>query len=65
MRQGVPLIYHGVLHNKDNNTFGIPDIIIRSDYINEIVECEEQDNSLRPASFFNKLSNKSELEIQF
>jgi len=34
MKKGTPLIYQGVLHNADNNTYGSPDIIIRSDWLN-------------------------------
>jgi len=46
MKQGIPIIYQGVLHNKINNTFGLPDLLVRSDYINilmnnEIISKEE------------------------
>ena len=37
MNHGVPIIFHGVIFDLDNNLFGIPDIIIRSDYINKIL----------------------------
>jgi len=38
MKQGIPIIYQGVLHDHSRKTFGIPDIIIRSDWINKLVK---------------------------
>ena len=40
MRKGTPIIVSGILHNYKNNTYGIPDLIIRSDFINKIFEQE-------------------------
>jgi len=37
MKKGMPLIYQGVVRNNKDKTFGSPDIIIRSDYVNKIV----------------------------
>lgn len=37
MKQGIPIIYQGVLHDYENKTFGIPDLIVRSDYINKLM----------------------------
>lgn len=36
MKEGKPIIYQPVLHNYDNQTYGCPDLIIRSDHINDI-----------------------------
>lgn len=37
MKKGIPIIYQGVLHNAKNKTYGCPDFIVRSDYLNELV----------------------------
>lgn len=37
MKEGAPIIYQGVLHDYENKTFGIPDLIVRSDYINKLM----------------------------
>lgn len=36
MQKGTPLIYQGVLHSESSNSYGSPDIIIRSDYVNKL-----------------------------
>lgn len=40
MREGIPIIYSGVLHNPENQTYGVPDLIVRSDWLNRLVEKE-------------------------
>ena len=38
MQQGVPIIYQGVLHGHMSKTYGIPDLIVRSDIVNSLVK---------------------------
>lgn len=38
MKSGIEIIYQGVLHDYENNIYGCPDIMIRSDRINDIFE---------------------------
>lgn len=36
MKKGTPIIYQAVLHNSENKTYGCPDFLIRSDWINKL-----------------------------
>lgn len=37
MMKGVPIIHSGLLHNPKNCTFGIPDLMVRSDWLHKLV----------------------------
>lgn len=37
MKEGVPIIYSGVLHNSKLQSHGVPDLLVRSDYLNQLV----------------------------
>lgn len=36
IKKCIPIIFNGILHDYDCRTFGIPDLIVRCDYINKI-----------------------------
>jgi putative phage-type endonuclease len=36
MNKGIPIIYHGILHDHSKKIYGSPDIIIRSDWLNKL-----------------------------
>ena len=38
MKSGIPIIHSGVLHNPTNKTFGIPDLLVRSDWMKFLVK---------------------------
>jgi len=40
MNLGIPIIHSGLLHNPENCTYGIPDLMVRSDWINNIFKIE-------------------------
>ena len=37
MKEGCPIIYQGILHNYNNQTYGAPDLMIRNDYLNKFI----------------------------
>ncbi len=37
MKKGFPIIYQGVLRNYTNKTYGIPDLLVRSDWLSKII----------------------------
>ena len=36
MKDGIPILYQAVLHDEKHKTYGLPDLLIRSDYINKL-----------------------------
>ena len=38
MKEGVPIIEQAMLYNYDNKTFGVADILVRSDWVNKIID---------------------------
>jgi hypothetical protein len=38
MREGVPIIYQGVVHNYTDGTYGIPDLLVRNDWLNKLIK---------------------------
>lgn len=38
MNRGIPIIYSGVLHNHKTKTYGIPDLMVRSDWVKHLVD---------------------------
>ena len=38
INKGIPIIYQGVLHNHANKSYGLPDLIVRADFINIIFD---------------------------
>ena len=38
MKEGVPIIHSAPVYNRKNNTYGIIDLLVRSDYINKLFQ---------------------------
>tara|TARA_Y200000002_G_C22659241_1_gene654941 strand:+ start:138 stop:1901 length:1764 start_codon:yes stop_codon:yes gene_type:complete len=67
MNNGVPIIFHGVVFNLAENLFGIPDIIIRSDYINKILNyaCIENINEMNIGCKFSNRWHYLVVDIKY
>ena len=63
LKSGVPVIYQGVLRNYKNNTYGIPDLLIRSDWLSKIftkIPISKSDSKIKaPLLFSSKARKKS------
>ena len=51
MKEGIPIIHSAPIYNRKNNTYGIIDLLVRSDYINKLFQedildsCEETNSA--------------------
>mgnify|MGYP001208213372 CR=1 FL=1 len=54
LKEGVPIIYQGVVFDFDEKLYGIPDLIVRSDYLNKITNFKNvlPDNSLENGWYY-------------
>ena len=56
IKKKVPIIYQGVLHNTVDKTFGVPDLIVRGDYVHKIVNVKP-DNINNQAYYIIDIKN--------
>ncbi len=55
MKQGIEIIYQGILHDYNNNIFGTPDLLVRSDIMNKLFNINienECNNNLLGTKFY-------------
>ncbi len=55
MKQGVEIIYQGILHDYSNNIYGTPDLLVRSDIMNKLFNIninDKCDNNLLGTTFY-------------
>jgi len=58
IKSGVPVIYQGILRNYENRTYGIPDLLIRQDYLDKIITSPPKNNKSVKSSKTTKNDNK-------
>ena len=64
--KGQPIIYNGVVHNGLTKTFGAPDLLVRSDWLNRISpDTIPEDQILRKASKLGKNYHYRVIDIKF
>lgn len=64
MKQGIPIIYHGVLHDYDNKLYGISDLLVRSDYLNQLTDMKYIEDE-KVGSIFSKNFHYVLVDIKF
>lgn len=68
MNAGIPIIHGGVLHNHENKTFGIPDILIRSDWMKFLVKehtLSADDEKIRAPNLISSEWHYRVIDIKF
>ena len=66
MKRGVPIIHGGVLHNASNKTFGIPDLLVRSDWLNILITKRViTDKDKKRGCVFNKRWHYRVVDIKY
>ena len=67
MKEGVPIIYQGVLHDNERKTYGIPDLMVRSDYINNLFETPvlSEENEIKSSPFISDYYHYIIIDIKF
>ena len=67
IKKGVPLIFQGILRNYENKTYGVADIIIRSDWINKFLDVNalSRDELSIPSPSLNKNYHYVIIDIKY
>lgn len=66
MKKGAKIIYQGLLYNPVNKTWGYPDLIVRSDYLNEICDTRViSDEKSKKGCRFSKEWHYRIIDIKF
>lgn len=66
IKKGTPIIYHGILHDYERGIYGIPDLIVRKDYINLLLSTNLIQINENNISYENNISkNYVIVEIKF
>lgn len=65
MKLGIPLILQAPLYNYNNKTFGIADIIIRSDYINKLIDNSIDYDESKRGCIFNENYHYRVIDIKW
>ena len=65
LMKGTPILYSAPLCNEKSHTYGIADLIVRSDYLNKIVDVPLPDNLIKNGSSLSKKYYYIIIDIKF